>query len=62
MENIKDEPKTCIVIGNPLDGLQIIGPFDDDDDARCYAEQKLSGEWWITEMLEPEPAKEQHDG
>jgi len=45
-------PKFCILTGNPLDGMSIIGPFDSHDEARDHAEMHYS-EWMVTEMEVP---------
>lgn len=45
-------PKFCILTGNPLDGMSIIGPFDSHDEARDHAEMHYS-EWMVTEMVLP---------
>jgi len=45
-----------ILIGNPVDGLEFIGPFDDGNEATEYAEVKVhrNKEWWLAEMEAPE--------
>jgi hypothetical protein len=43
----------AIVIGNPMDGFTIHGPFPSAEDADEYAETKLRGEeWWLTSLLD----------
>lgn len=43
-----------VVFGNPLDGLEIVGPFQDADDALHYADCNLSGEtWWTYQLSAP---------
>lgn len=43
-----------VVYGNPLDGLEIVGPFKDAGEALDYAENNLSGElWWTYWLLTP---------
>ncbi len=44
--------KAAAVIGNLSDGFQIIGPFDDFDEAAEWAEGK--GESWITNIATPD--------
>lgn len=44
-----------IVLGNPIDGIRLIGPFDTSDDANVVAEQHFPNDtWWIAD-LEREP-------
>jgi hypothetical protein len=45
-----------ILHGNPIDGLSLVGPFDDGEIASEYAEANLNGagEWWIVEVEKPE--------
>lgn len=49
--------KTVIVAGNPIDGVTIIGPFDDEDDALEHAGAELNGnvEWWLYTLESPNP-------
>lgn len=46
----------AILHGNPVDGLTVVGPFDEFDDANGYADDHLNGggEWWIVELIAPE--------
>lgn len=43
-----------IVIGNPVDGLEFIGPFANETDATNHAntDGNMPDEWWIA-PLEP---------
>ncbi len=43
-----------VVVGNPIDGIQIFGPFDHINDAIEWTES-LKGEWWIVTLEEPHP-------
>lgn len=43
-----------VVQGNPVDGFNFVGPFDDDDEAIQAAENE-GGDWWVAD-LEPIPA------
>lgn len=46
--------KYCVVVGNPIDGLGIIGPFDSVDDSRNFAEKKFpDSNWWIVTLGDP---------
>lgn len=40
--------------GNPFDGLALVGPFDDGEQAGEYAERHFDGEWWIVPVEPPE--------
>lgn len=44
-----------ILHGNPIDGLSIIGPFDEGEAATEYAEEHLNGggEWWLVQLDPP---------
>ena len=45
------EEKAIIVMGNPIDGLSFVGPFDDNYDGIEYAEKEcVDGEWWIGKL------------
>lgn len=40
-----------VVMGNPFDGLEIRGPFENVDDANDWADQNLRDEtWWVVEV------------
>lgn len=41
-----------VVSGNPIDGFHFRGPFDDEDDAREWAEQHCKGDWWVAPLTE----------
>ena len=42
-----------IVHGNPVDGVQFIGPFNSDDDIPERYTEPLD-EWWIAPLVEPD--------
>ena len=43
-----------IIYGNPVDGLQFIGPFTEPGLANSYAETRLKHEtWWVGTMQKP---------
>jgi hypothetical protein len=42
-----------IAHGNPFDGLQFCGPFDDADSASAYGERNFQGDWWIVPLTAP---------
>lgn len=39
-----------IIFGNPVDGLQFQGPFDDKYDAIDFAENFMSGGWSVAPL------------
>lgn len=51
------ENKYVIVIGNPFDGMTVVGPFDDPDTASAYGEDQ-EDDWWIVTLQKPEVRKE----
>lgn len=44
--------KACLLVGNPVDGLRVVGPFDDADSATAFAEDELGHEQWLVTSLE----------
>lgn len=52
--------KTILVTGNPVDGFQFVGPFEDSDDAVRYAEDEehRDTEWWLGDLESPEERAE----
>ena len=51
-----------LVVGNPFDGMTIIGPFDHPEDASSYAEKFCGGEdWHLIPVEEPDPAFDNWD-
>ena len=53
----------CIIYGDPVYGLKIIGPFSTEDDAIRYADQHIDTDWWQANLEAPqELSKDQaHD-
>lgn len=43
----------AVVAGDPMDGLNIFGPFDDLDEAASWAETEIKGDWWTTRIYSP---------
>lgn len=46
-----------LVHGNPFDGLEIVGPFEDADQVAAYAETHGSirnDTWWAMSVLAPD--------
>lgn len=45
-----------LIFGNPIDGLELIGPFDDSAAAIDYAENRVDPcgmDWWIAQLNAP---------
>lgn len=42
-----------VVVGNPVDGISIHGPFDSIDEAHEWAEEN-SNEWWCALLYMPQ--------
>lgn len=54
--------KWIIVVGDPIDGINIVGPFDDFEFAKNYATMFYRHEtWWITKLIQPEIEDEVQD-
>lgn len=47
--------KFVIVSGNPIEGFQLEGPFDDREQAIEYADRQIGGDWWIAPLTPPTP-------
>jgi hypothetical protein len=44
-----------IIVGNPIDGLNIFGPFDTQEDALWYGENNhVDEDWWFTKTINPD--------
>lgn len=44
-----------IIAGNPIDGITLIGPFEDDDSLNTYADNNLRlTDWWVITPESPE--------
>lgn len=43
---------TIIVTGNPVDGLEFFGPFEDGEEAFNYADKNRLEEWWTANLQE----------
>ena len=48
-------PETCVVVmGNPVDGFDVIGPFKSRDEAGQYLNQERHEEnMWVVDLLAP---------
>lgn len=43
-----------VVTGNPLDGIEHIGPFNTSDHATDWADEHIEDEeWWVAPMTTP---------
>ena len=44
-----------IVIGNPVDGIKLQGPFASQEDAIDFATEEpvVNDSWWITKLYSP---------
>lgn len=46
--------RCVIVYGSPFDGMQVVGPFEDYEDATSFAEENIGGlDWWAVELGDP---------
>ena len=49
---------SVVVVGNPVDGITIHGPFDDPNTANEWADIHCRGdEWWVVSLVKPKPEK-----
>lgn len=42
-----------IVIGNPVDGIKLQGPFSSQEDAITFALLAAVDSWWVTKLYTP---------
>ncbi len=42
-----------VIYGNPVDGIQIVGPFKTGEEARTFAEAERDPDWWIAPLQSP---------
>lgn len=47
------KPNFVVVIGNPSNGFNLFGPFDDCDLAAEWADS-IDEDWWISDLQRPE--------
>lgn len=45
--------KHALAYGNPQDGFEFIGPFDDPQDAIDYGEQTREADWHVVKLVAP---------
>ena len=51
-----NDDRYILMVGNSVDGHRFEGPFDCPNDAAEYAERYCKGEeWWVVDLLTPEP-------
>lgn len=57
LNNDPERPTYQFVVakGNPLDGITLYGPFDDEDTAIEWSESNdTEGDWWVVILHTPE--------
>lgn len=43
-----------VLVGNPIDGMTIHGPFEDGNEAGDWAQSEFQDDtWWIVEVKKP---------
>lgn len=42
-----------LIHGNPADGFEFVGPFDNAAEAVQYAEHSERAEWWVAPLVAP---------
>jgi hypothetical protein len=47
-------PKTIVILGNAIEGLTFVGPFDTDVEAVDFAESLPPTEWHVATLQSPE--------
>jgi hypothetical protein len=45
---------SVLAVGNPFDGIRIIGPFANGEEAHEWADRNLSGEDWCVALDSPD--------
>lgn len=50
-----------VMIGNPVDGFTIYGPFKTGEDAILWAQDEVETDWWIAKVFPPYEDRE-NDG
>lgn len=50
----KESGQYVVLVGNPLDGTSVYGPFNDANDAGDWAGDEMRNEtWWTVSVLAP---------
>lgn len=53
-EAVTEDARTrVLIVGNPVRGITIYGPFETDEDAMRYGEQSGHDTWWIWYLEDP---------
>jgi len=48
------EPPHVVMVGNPIDGIELFGPFGTGAEATEYAEQqRFQSDWWVAPITRP---------
>lgn len=42
--------RTVVIVGNPLDGVSVVGPFADDELAATWCERRTDNDWWLAHL------------
>jgi hypothetical protein len=54
MAQLMRKPLWVVVVGNPFDGIRLIGPFEDGNDANEWADENCNNEeWWVVNIIDP---------
>lgn len=55
MAQLMRKPLWVVVVGNPFDGIRLIGPFEDGNDANEWADENCDTEdWWVVNIIDPQ--------
>ena len=57
---MRTKATTVLIVGNPVDGLRFVGPFDNGSDAVDFAGNHVASEedWWISDLITQEEVEE----
>lgn len=50
-----------VLMGNPVDGLKVFGPFKTPDDAVRWAGEEIDDTWWIAPLAAPDSVEEEEE-
>lgn len=45
---------TVVVIGSPIDGITLYGPFDDHEEALDWGGEQICESWWAVDITHPD--------
>jgi len=48
----------CIIYGDPICGLKVIGPYPDEDKCYRYANDHVDVDWWVANLEAPQELSE----